>query len=497
MTAIQTLVAARALAAQRAKQRPKTPAELAKLLDPKFVVTPTISLLSNLAVRSVTEPQRDVVSTSPRTGKSRLLAIWTVVWALSRNPDMQIMVIGHSDELAQDHSRSARRIINEHSDYLGIRLSPDKTSVGHWTVDGHAGKLLAQGVNSGAVGFGADLLILDDIVKDREQAESVAHRRRILNEYRSSLASRVHPGGSILLVMSRWHPDDLAGVLLREEPDVWRHTNIPAVSEAGIPDALGREPGVAFISALGYTPEHFAAIRRTSGERVWYSMYEGVPAAPEGGLVKAVWLDNWRMPCAPTHPVFTVIGVDPADSGEGDAAGIIACSLTAEGVVAVIADKSAVLTSDAWARAAVELAVDVGASEIAVEAFAAGATYTRVVKEALSRYKLNRPIRITAWPPRGSQRGRGDAMARAAALLQGLETGSCRLAGHLPDFEQAAVTWQAGQHCPDSLSALVVAFDTLVHSTGQQWSFAAPLAGSITDRAPVTSMTEFLRRRVL
>ena len=133
------------------------------------------------------------------------------------------------------------------------------------------------------------------------------------------------------------------------------------------------------------------------------------------------------------------------------------------------------MTSDAWARAAVELATDVGASEIAVEAFAAGATYVRVVKEALARYKVDRPIRVTGWPPKGSQRGRGDSMARAAPLLQALEVGMCRLAGFHPDFEAAAVTWQAGQHQPDSLAALVVAHDVLVHAAAHQSCIVSPL----------------------
>ncbi|MGV7633072.1 terminase large subunit domain-containing protein [Mycobacterium persicum] len=473
---IASLTAARAALAARHRQRPASPAELARRLDPKFVVTPTIRLLSDIAVRSVTEPdQRDVVTTPPRTGKSRLLAVWEVVWALMRDPDLQIVLVSYSDELAQAHSREARQLIAEHHDYLGFRLSADKTAVGRWRVDGHAGGLLATGINSGVTGFGADLLIVDDPVKDAQEADSAAHRRRVITEYRSTLATRVHPGGSVLLVMTRWHPADLAGELLDSEPDLWRHTNIPAVAEAGVPDALGRKPGVAMTSALGFTAEHFAAARRTSGERAWYALYAGVPAAPEGGLVKREWLDGWRLPSAPLGPVKVVVGVDPADSGSGDSCGVVAASMSAEGVVAVIADVSAPMTSDQWARAAVDLAVDVGASEIAVEGFAARETYRRVVSEALRRAKLDRPIKVSTWPPKGSGRGQGDAVARSSALLQALETGTCRIAGHLPDLEAAAVTWQAGQHQPDALAAVVVAHDVLVHAAGQQWHIVSPL----------------------
>lgn len=135
----------------------------------------------------------------------------------------------------------------------------------------------------------------------------------------------------------------------------------------------------------------------------------------------------------------------------------MAASRTADGVVAVIADQSAPMTSDQWARAAVQLALDTGASEIAVEAFAARETYSRVLREALVRSGTDRHIKVTAWPPVGSGRGKGDAVARSSALLQALEVGTCRMAGHHPLLEDAAVVWQAGQHQPDSLAAPVVA----------------------------------------
>ncbi|WP_454232044.1 terminase large subunit domain-containing protein [Mycolicibacterium fortuitum] len=474
-----TLAAVRARRAVRARQRPSSPAELARRLDPKFRVTPTIRLLSDIAVQSVRDAdRRDAVSTPPRTGKSRLLAIWTSVWALGENPDLEIVIVSYSDELAQAHSREVRKIINEHSDFLGYRLARDKTAVGQWRVDGHEGGLLATGINSGVTGFGADLMIIDDPVKDAAEADSKAHRRRVLNEFQSTLSTRVHPGGSILLVMTRWHEEDLAGALLKLEPERWRRTNIPAVSDPKIVDALRRRPGVAMVSALGYTAEHFAATRRTVGERVWFALYCGEPKTPAGGLVKAKWLDDWRLPSPPLSPVFTVVAVDPSDSGQGDSCGLIATSMTSVGVVAMIADRSAPMTSDEWAREAVKLAIAVGASQITVEGFAARETYTRVVNEAIARAiekrELDRSIRVTSWPPKGRPRV-GDAVARSAALLQALEVGTCRLAGYFPDFETRAVAWQAGQHQPDSLAALVIGHDECVHSAGLEWDMSSPL----------------------
>lgn len=470
------LIGCQGVRGERRRWRPQSPASLAAFLDPKFRVTPTIKLLSDVAVRSVTEPdQRDCVSTPPRTGKSELLAVWTPVWALMRDPDLQIVVVSHGDDLAREHSRKARQIIKEHAGFLGFELAVDKTAVGRWRVEGRRGGMLALGINSGIVGFGSDVMIVDDPVKAAADADSKLHRERIVREWSGSLATRVHPGGSVMVVSTRWHEDDLAGYLLKTEPEKWHQTNIPAVSQSEVPDALDRPPGKAMVSALGYSAEHFFGMRRTVGERMWFAQYMGVPSAPEGDLIKQQWLDDWRLDCAPLSPVKTVVSVDPADSGEGDEAGILACSLTSEGVVAVIADKSAQMTSDAWAKAAVELAVAVGASEIAVESFAARETYSRVVREAIKAKDPGRRIAVTAWPPKGSGRGGGDALARSSALLQALEVGTCRLAGHFGEFERQATTWQSGKHQPDRLAALVVGHDVLVHSVGREWQFASPL----------------------
>ncbi|MDF0532526.1 terminase family protein [Tsukamurella sp. 8F] len=451
---------------------------------------PATALLSDLAARSVREPdRRDIVSTPPRAGKSRLLSIWTVVWALHSDPDREVLLTSYSDELAQSHSREVRALIQEHGAELGLAIASDKSSVGRWRIEGRRGGLLAGGINSGATGFGAHVLIIDDPIKDAAEADSAAHRKRILNEFRSTYSTRVYPGGSILLVQTRWHEADLAGALLADEPELWSRVNIPAVAEVGIQDALGREPGQAMTSALGFTAEHFASARRTAGERAWWSLYMGEPSSPEGGLVKREWFDQWRMATAPVDPVRTVVAVDPADSGHGDDAGIIAASATRDGVVALIADRSAPMTSDAWARTALELAVEVGASEVAVEAFASRETYRRIMREAIERHRRKHPdtapIRVSMWPEKG-RGAMGDALARSGAMLQAFETGTCRVAGHLPKFEEQALRWQRGQHQPDGLAAAVVAHDLL--AAGQGMVLGLPTNAS--ERA------RMLRRRI-
>ncbi|QLL10073.1 hypothetical protein H0P51_08080 [Mycobacterium vicinigordonae] len=441
-------------------------------------------MISDALADAITQPdRRTIITCPPRESKSTTVAVIGTLFALSRNPDERVILASYADSLAWEHSRTTRALVEEHSDLLGFRLSADKTSAARWAVDGRRGGLLAVGITSGVTGFGAGLLLIDDATKNAAEADSEASRARVLAEFRATLMTRVHPGGSVVIIGTRWHERDLIGSLLREEPERWTHVNIPAVAEGGIPDALDRPPGVAMTSALGRTREQFDDLRSSVGERAWYALFEGVPSSPEGGLIKREWLDDWRLPAAPPNPVRTVVAVDPADSGERDAAGVVAASLTADGQVALIADVSAHMTSDEWARAAVDLAVSVGAVEIAVEAFAAGTTYTRVVREALARTDVGRFIKVSAWPPKGRPRG-GNAESRAAPLLQALETGRCRLAGHFPELETAAVQWQGGaQHCPDQVSALVIAHDRLAPVAGHRIEFSPlDLTRRITDR---------------
>jgi hypothetical protein len=510
--ALQVLVGVRAIAATWLQRRPSSPAELAKRVIRGYHITPAGALISDVLADAISGPDRRVIITCPpREGKSTLVAVAGAVYALMVDPDTEIILASYADELAQKHSRRARAVVAEHAELLGFGLSSERTSAGEWRVAGRDGGLLATGIMSGVTGHGTSLLIIDDPVKNMQEADSPTYRRRVVEEFRATLLSRVHPGGSVVVIQTRWNEQDLAGVLLAEEPDRWTHINIPAVAESGVPDALGRVPGAAMTSALGRTPEAFEDIRRSVGSRAWYALFQGVPAAPEGGLVKARWFEDWRLPAPPLAPALTVVGVDPSDSGEGDECGLIAASISSGGRVALIADQSAPLTSDAWARAAVELAVEVGASEIAVESFAARETYTRMVKQAIERAEVDRPIKVTGWPPKGTDRGKGDAVARSGALLQAFEVGTCVLAGVFPKFESQAVAWQSGQHQPDRLAALVVAHDVLVHAVGARWSLAAPPAGSLGAAAggrrggpgvaggvgrSVTSIDDWMRRRV-
>src|SRR4029077_21267743 len=109
------------------------------------------------------------------------------------------------------------------------------------------------GILAGITGFGATgLLVVDDAIKNMQEADSPTLRRKVVHEFRATLMTRVHPGASVVVIGTRWHPEDLIGTLLAEEPDRWRYVNIPAIGEPGaVPDSLGRAAGEPMVSAVG------------------------------------------------------------------------------------------------------------------------------------------------------------------------------------------------------------------------------------------------------
>lgn len=232
--------------------------------------------------------------------------------------------------MAEEHSGEARRHISEHADARGFSLSTEKQAVGRWRVADHDGRLLASGILRGVTGHEAELLLLDGVVKNQQEADSAAQRRRILGEFRSTLMTRLHPNGFVVIIGTRWHEQDLIKTLLEEGG--WEHINIPAIAEAGVSNVLDRPVGVAMTSALGRTAEGFADIKKSVGSRSWYTLFEGVPTPPKAVSSSA------------TGSTLTVVAVDPADSGEGDQTGIVPGSLGRDGPIVLTHDISAHLT---------------------------------------------------------------------------------------------------------------------------------------------------------
>lgn len=326
---------------------------------------------------------------------------------------------------------------------------------------------------------------------------------------------------------TRWHEKDLAGHLLALDKlrapgeRRWNVVNIPAVSDGKTPDALGRPPGVFMESARGRTVDDWSETREDVGPRTWAALYQGVPTPIGGGLFSTDWFDRHRLQSA-EGAVYRLISIDPAETGKRDEAGLLALASTSDGRVLVTDDRSGRMTSDVWARRAVLLALEVGATEIMFEAYTTEQTYTRTIRQAWSEIRdqarlLRRHLgdisaaaaELATWPDHPADtleaiaelaelripdqdqipflihphRGKGDKVARSIGARQAASTGRLRMVGTHPELETQAATWQVGQDSPDRVDALSNGYNRLMELIGQPSSIAVP-GGQAGDEDP-------------
>ena len=132
------------------------------------------------------------------------------VWLLARNSDLRIVTASYAQTLANRNGRAIRNAIVTHPE-LGIRIAPDNGSVSDWTIDKHEGGVLSVGIGAGLTGRPADVLLIDDPIKDRAEADSEVYRDRVWDWWTEVGSTRLAPGAPVIVILTRWHHDDLAG----------------------------------------------------------------------------------------------------------------------------------------------------------------------------------------------------------------------------------------------------------------------------------------------
>lgn len=226
------------------------------------------------------EIKRLILTVPPRHGKTEQVTVRYPVWRLERDPTLRVIVGAYNQTLVNRFSRKSRRIAEQR-----LALSGDRAAVEEWeTAEG--GTFRAVGVGGGITGQGGDLIIIDDPVKSREEANSETYRQKVWDWFTDDLYTRLEPGASIILIMTRWHEDDLAGrILASEDGPNWTVVNLPA--EAVDDDLLGREVGEALCPDR-YDLEALERIKRILGNS-YYALYQGRPVPPEGAMFKRSW----------------------------------------------------------------------------------------------------------------------------------------------------------------------------------------------------------------
>jgi predicted phage terminase large subunit-like protein len=271
------------------------------------------------------EIDRLMVFMPPQNGKSEIVSRRLPAYALGRYPDLRIAAASYGASLAQDMSRDVQRIIAA-PDYRrlfpGTRLAESRDDearqVGLFQVVGRRGTYRAVGVGQGLTGKTMDLGIIDDPIKDRREAESETTRKHVWDWYRSTFLTRQFGRARIVLTMTRWHEDDLAGRLLRmaaedSRADRWYVVKFPAIAVEGTPDDP-RKPGEPLWPAK-YPISQLAAFR-AGAEYEFSALYQQNPTPPEGGLFKRA--DFAVIDARPAQGIWVRFWDCAATEGDGD-----------------------------------------------------------------------------------------------------------------------------------------------------------------------------------
>lgn len=248
---------------------------------------------------------RLMISMPPRSGKSELVSRKFPAYAFGVDPDLQIIATSYGADMAQRFNRDVQRVID--NDLYKAAFPDTSLNAGKsnntkgayirtselFEIVGHTGSYRSCGVGGGITGMGADILIIDDPVKDRKSANSATVRQSIYEWYTSTAYTRLSPGGGVIVMCTRWHVDDLLGMLLKEEQnggDKWHVINYPAIAEHDEPH---RKAGEA-LHPERYPLESLLKIKGAVGSADWASLYQGRPTVLGGNIIKSGWFKRYK-----------------------------------------------------------------------------------------------------------------------------------------------------------------------------------------------------------
>lgn len=243
--------------------------------------------------------RRVIITMPPRHGKSRLGSQIFGAWFMGRNPRREFICAAYNQTLADEFGDATRQILTSAAHeqaFPDCQLRKDKRSVNDM-VTTRRGRIRFIGLEGGLTGKGADLMVIDDPIPNMEVAESQHQRDKLWANFLSAAYTRMQPGGRIIIIITRWHEDDIVGridnpeYLSPERAKEWIRFDLPAI--AGEDDALGRKPGEALWPAW-YPLEELEAIRDTVGPRIWNSLYQQKPTPPDGTLFKRQHIRYYR-----------------------------------------------------------------------------------------------------------------------------------------------------------------------------------------------------------
>jgi len=250
-----------------------------------------------------------IISMPPQHGKSMCVTETLPSWFLGNYPDKRVIEVSYGDDLARRFGRANKRKIDQFGKMFGISISNDSRSDTEFSIAGRQGSMISRGIMAGITGQPGDLIIIDDPIKNRQEADSETYRDRMWEEWLNSINTRRSATCKVILIQTRWHEDDLAGRLIRNMPNKCKVINLPCEAEEA--DILSRKVGDALFPEIGkdnaWLQEFKQSYMTEEGNRAWLALFQGRPTAQEGNMIKRSW---WKWYKELPYIPMKIISVD-------------------------------------------------------------------------------------------------------------------------------------------------------------------------------------------
>lgn len=264
-----------------------TPMTLAMKLNRNIIPARHLMYISTKVATAIARGNgRIIISLPPRHGKSELVTKNVPIWTLENYGQKNVILCSYGAELSTDFGRKVRDLIKDNQQHLNLRIRPDAERVNNWLTN-QGGAMMSVGLGGPITGRGADVLIIDDYIKEIKESLSQAHRDYIWDWFTTTAYTRLEPGATVIIIATRWHHDDLIGRILKNFPGDWENIVIPAIAEEN--DVLGRPPGTALFEAR-HTIADLLDRKKTLGSFFFNALYQQRPENDAGQLTDRKWV---------------------------------------------------------------------------------------------------------------------------------------------------------------------------------------------------------------
>lgn len=229
---------------------------------------------------------RIIISAPPRHGKSRISTVNAPIWALENFPTHNVVITTYGQDLSSDFGREIRDTIMDCPDLLNVRVRDDVARANKFVTES-GGALTAVGLGGPITGRGANVLLIDDYIKEIKEALSPTYRDYIWNWFTTTAMTRLEPNASVIIVATRWHEDDLIGRIIRTFGDEWEFIKLHAIAREN--DPLGRQPGEALFPER-YPVEALIERKNLLGSHYYDAIYDQEPHKEGGNLTNRDWI---------------------------------------------------------------------------------------------------------------------------------------------------------------------------------------------------------------